>query len=269
MIFNDIRAAFRRPISAAALSLALLGAGVALVPADMAAAAGDAFSADQKAQIGALIKDYLIKNPEIMIDVQRILDAKQEAQRQESATKAVSENAANLYRNAALPVVGNPKGDVTVVEFFDYNCGFCRKAVDAMGKLMDVDKKVKFVMVDFPIFGKDSEAAARVAIAAGKQGKYWELHQALLLHKGANNEETALQLSEKMGLDMAKLKADAAAPETAKLMADNRALAERLGIQGTPHFYVGEKVIPGAPEGLYDELAMLIGDVRKYGCKIC
>ncbi len=269
MILKDIRAAFRRPIMAAAAALAMLGAGVALVPASTAVAAGDAFSADQKAQLGALIKDYLLKNPEVMIDVQRILEAKQEAQRQESAAKAVSENASSLYKNAGLPVAGDGKGDVTVVEFFDYNCGYCRKAVEPMGKLIDADKKVKVVMVDFPIFGKDSEGAARVAIAAGKQGKYWEMHQALLRHKGANSEEVAYQLAEKMGLDMAKLKADAGSEATSKLMADNKALAEKLGIQGTPHFYVGDKVIPGAPENLYDELTSLVGDVRKNGCKIC
>jgi len=272
MILNDIRAAFRRPLTAAVAGLAMLGAGIALVPAGpmgKAMAAGDAFSEAQKAELGALIKDYLVKNPEVMIEVQRVLEAKMEATRQEAAAKAVSENGANLYKNALLPTAGAAKGDVTVVEFFDYNCGFCRKAVDSMSKLMDADKKVKVVMVDFPIFGKDSEAAARVAIAAGKQGKYWDLHQALLLHKGANGEESALQLAEKLGLDMTKLKADAAAPETAKLLADNRALAEKLGIQGTPHFYVGDKVIPGAPENLYDELASLVGDVRKNGCKIC
>ena len=269
MILKAIRAAFRRPITAAALSLALLCASAALVPAGTAAAAGDAFSADQKAQLGALIKDYLLKNPEVMIDVQRILEAKQEAQRQETAAKAVSENSSSLYKNIALPTVGAAKGDVTVVEFFDYNCGYCRKAVEPMGKLIQGDKQVKVVMVDFPIFGKDSEGAARVAIAAGKQGKYWDMHQALLQHKGANSEEVAYQLGEKMGLDMTKLKADAASPETGKLMQDNRALAEKLGIQGTPHFYVGDKVIPGAPENLFDELTALVSDVRKNGCKIC
>jgi protein-disulfide isomerase len=269
MIIKDLRAALRRPLTAAVAGLALLGAGVALAPGGSALAAGEAFSDAQKAELGGLIKDYLIKNPEVMIEVQRVLEAKMEAQRQEAAAKAVSENASSLYKNVGLPVAGDAKGDVTVVEFFDYNCGYCRKAVEPINKLIDGDKKVKVVMVDFPIFGKDSEGAARVAIAAGKQGKYWELHQALLRHKGANSEEVALQLGEKMGLDMAKLKADANSQATSKLMADNKALADKLGIQGTPHFYVGEKVIPGAPENLFDELTSLVGDVRKNGCKVC
>ncbi len=272
MILKDVRAAFRRPLIAAVAGLAILGAGVALVPsgpAGMAQAAGDGFSDAQKAELGGLIKDYLLKNPEVMIEVQRVLEAKMEAQRQEAASKAVSENASSLYKNAALPAIGDAKGDVTVVEFFDYNCGYCRKAMDPISKLMTNDKKVKVVMVDFPIFGKDSEGAARVAIAAGKQGKYWEMHQALLQHKGANSEAVGYQLGEKLGLDVAKLKIDVASDETSKLLADNRALAEKLGIQGTPHFYVGEKVIPGAPENLYDELTSLVGDVRKNGCKVC
>jgi protein-disulfide isomerase len=272
MIFNRIKTALRRPIGTATTALAILGAGIMLVPAgpsSVAVAASGAFNDAQKAEIGSLIKDYLLKNPEVMIEVQRVLEAKMDAQRQEASTKAVSENASKLYKNAALPAIGDAKGDVTVVEFFDYNCGYCRKAVEPMGKLMQGDKKVKVVMIDFPIFGKDSEGAARVAIAAGKQGKYWEMHQALLQHKGANSEEVGYQLGEKMGLNVSKLRADAASDETGKLLQDNRALAEKLGIQGTPHFYVGEKVIPGAPENLFDELTSLVSDVRKNGCKVC
>jgi len=141
--------------------------------------------------------------------------------------------------------------------------------VDHMSKLLDTDKKVHVVFMDFPIFGKDSEGAARVAIAAAKQGKYWELHKEMLLHKGANSEDEAYKLAEKLGLDVAKLKLDANSPDTAAQLQSNRALADKLGIQGTPHFIVDDKVIPGAPDNLYDQLAGLIGDVRKTGCKYC
>jgi protein-disulfide isomerase len=242
MTLKDIRAAFRRPVIAAVAGLAMLGAGVALVPsgpAGTARAAEDGFSAAQKAELGGLIKDYLMKNPEVLVDVQRVLETKLDAQRRDAEAKAVSENASGLYKNAGLPVAGEGKGDVTVVEFFDYNCGYCRKAVEPMAKLIDTDKKVKVVMVDFPIFGKDSEGAARVAIAAGKQGKYWDMHQALLKHKGANTEEVAYQLGEKMGLDMTKLKADAASDATAKLMADNRALAGGTTDGEVPEWPIG------------------------------
>jgi len=125
------------------------------------------------------------------------------------------------------------------------------------------------VFMDFPIFGKDSEGAARVAIAAAKQGKYWELHKELLLHKGNNSEEAAYALAGKLGLDVAKLKVDANSPETVKQLQGNQALAAKLGIQGTPHFIIDDKVIPGAPDNLYDQLASLIVDVRKTGCKYC
>jgi len=233
------------------------------------AAASDGFDAGQKAAIEGIIKDYLLKNPELLIDVQRVLEAKQEAQRQETMSKAVADNSSSLFKNSAVPSAGAEKGDVTVVEFFDYNCVHCRDAVDHMSKLIDSDKKVHVVFMDFPIFGKDSEGAARVAIAASKQGKYWELHKEMLLHKGANSEEQAYKLAEKLGLDMTKLKADAVSPETVKQLQSNRELADKLGIQGTPHFIIDDKVIPGAPDNLYDQLASLIGDVRKSGCKYC
>ena len=272
MTIDKIRTAFRSPWKAAVATLAILGLATMLavgVPHGTANAADETFSDAQKVQIEGIIKDYLLKNPEIMVDVQRILDQKMETARQDSMAKAVKANADSLFKNSAVPTGGDAKGDVTVVEFFDYNCIHCRDAVEHIGKLIDTDKKVHVVFIDFPIFGKDSEGAARVAIASAKQGKYWEMHKELLLHKGSNTEEAAYKIGEKLGLDIAKLKSDANAPDTVKLLQDNRILAEKLGIQGTPHFIVGEKVIPGAPDNLYDELASLIGDVRKNGCKIC
>ena len=255
-----------------AFGIAIVAMAVALVAVGGrhdAFAASDTFDASQKSQIETIIKDYLLKNPEIMIDVQRELDQKQEASRQESMSKAVAANSSSLYKDATVPSAGAVKGDVTVVEFFDYNCVHCRDAVDHMSKLLDSDKKVHVVFMDFPIFGKDSEGAARVAMAAAKQGKYWELHKELLLHKGNNSEEAAYKLGEKLGLDVAKLKVDANSPEIVAKLQSNKSLADKLGIQGTPHFIIDDKVIPGAPDNLYDQLASLIGDIRKSGCKYC
>ena len=273
MTFEFFPIALKRSLRAAALALAI-GAGFALSvglsgPGGKAVAANDGFSDGQKDQIESIIKAYLLKNPELMLEVQRVLDQKQEAARQEASGKALAANAASLFKNTSMPYGGDRKGDVTVVEFFDYNCIHCRDAVEPIGKLIDADKKVHVTFVDFPIFGKDSEGAARVAIAAGKQGKYWELHRDLLLHKGSNSEDAAYKLADKLGLDIAKLKMDANSPETTKLLKDNSALAGKLGINGTPHFIVDNKVIPGAPEDLYDQLASMIGDVRKNGCKVC
>ena len=257
-------------VIAAGFALAGISAGLlALAGHRDAVAASDVFDPSQKTQIEAIIKNYLLSNPEILVDVQRVLEQKQAAAQEAAMTKAVGDNSAGLYKNAAAPTAGAAKGDVTVVEFFDYNCIHCRDAVDHMSKLIDSDKKVHVVFIDFPIFGKDSEGAARVAIAAAKQGKYWELHKEMLLHKGANSEDEAYKLADKLGLDVAKLKTDAASPEVAQQLQGNRALADKLGIQGTPHFIIDDKVIPGAPDNLYDQLASLIVDVRKNGCKYC
>lgn len=258
-----------RPVAAmlavaAVAALPLLGSGQR-----PALAAGDGFSDAQRAQIEAIIKDYLVKNPEILMDVQKALDQKMETARNEAMSKALSANSQSLYKDAAAPMGGNAKGNVTVVEFFDYNCGYCRKAIDDVTKLIDSDKNVRVVFKDFPIFGKDSEGAARVAIASKLQGKYFELHKALLTHEGKNTEEAALELAKGLGLDVAKLKKDMASPDVQKELDANHALAEKLGIQGTPHFFIGDKIIPGAPEDLYAELTGLVGDVRKNGCKVC
>ena len=168
----------RRPMQLAATCLgfaALVLSFVASGARHPAQAANDAFDPAQKVQIEAIIKDYLLKNPELLIEVQRVLDQKQQLAQQENMSKAVATNSQSLFKDAAVPSAGATKGDVTVVEFFDYNCVHCRDAVDHMGKLLDADKKVHVVFMDFPIFGKDSEGAARVAMAAAKQGKYLSL----------------------------------------------------------------------------------------------
>ncbi len=182
---------------------------------------------------------------------------------------ALAENADAIYRRKEAPMM-NPEGtDVTIVEFFDYNCGYCRRAVGDVVKLIKGDKKVKYVFKELPIFGKDSEAAARVALAAGKQGKYFEVHQGLFTVDGKADETTAIGIAKQLGLDIEKLKADMTSDEVNKELQTVEKLAQSLGIQGTPHFLVGDKIIPGAPDDLYERLEKLVGEVRKEGCKVC
>ncbi|MFO1169799.1 MAG: DsbA family protein [Hyphomicrobiaceae bacterium] len=237
--------------------------------AKVADAGGAAVDPAERIRIETVVRDYLLKNPEIMLEVQNALDLKMEAKRTAQMAGALKEQGANLYKAPGSPSVGAADANVTVVEFFDYNCGFCRRAMPDVAKLTTEDPKVKIVFKEFPIFGADSEAAAKVAIASAKQGKYWEVHKGLFAHEGKLNEETALGVAQGLGLDMTKLKADMAAPEVSKELDDTKKLAESLGIQGTPHFFVGEQVIPGAPEDLIDQLQSKIADVRKSGCSIC
>jgi len=226
------------------------------------------FSAMQKKEIESIIKDYLINNPEVLMEAQNALEAKLDKVQSERMALAIKENAPELYRPAASPMI-NAKGDVPLIEFFDYNCGYCKKAFPEILQLLDKDKNLRVIFKEFPILAKGSEEASRVALAAKMQGKYWEFHRAMLQNQGPANEASALRVAEKLGLDMARLKKDMALPEVQQEIDATRALANKMGIQGTPHFIVGDKIIPGAPENLLELLAKHAADVRKEGCKVC
>ncbi len=238
--------------------------------APLTQSASGAISADQRKQIEAIIKDYLLNNPEVMMEVQQSLEAKMEKIQNEKMASVMKDSAAEIFRSPSAPVAGNPKGDVTVVEFFDYNCGYCKKAFIDLAAAVDKDKQLKIVLKEFPILSKGSEEAAKVALAAKMQGKYWEFHRAMLESQGQANEAVALKVAEKLGLNMAKLKIDMTSTEVKKEIDDTRKLAQKLGIQGTPHFLVGDRPIGGAPEGLTQMLIEYAADIRKSGgCKVC
>ncbi|MBO0766437.1 MAG: DsbA family protein [Hyphomicrobiaceae bacterium] len=227
-------------------------------------------SAERRKEIEAVIKDYLTNNPEILLEMQTALEAKMDKVQAERTAAVIKNNAAEIFHPAFSGVVGNPKGDVTMIEFFDYNCGYCRRAVNDVTKLVDKEKAVKLILKEFPILSKGSEEASKVALAVKMQGnKYWEFHRAMLESQGQANEATALRTAEKVGVDMAKLKKDMASPEIKKEIDDTRALAQKLGIQGTPHFMIGDRIIPGAPENLLERMTELVGEVRQEGCKVC
>ena len=228
-----------------------------------------AFTPAQRKELETIIKDILLNNPEIMLEVQNALESKMDKIQAERMAAAIKENATELFRPTASPIVGNVKGDVPVIEFFDYNCGYCKKAFSELAQFIDKDKKVRVILKEFPILAKGSEEASRAALAAKMQGKYWEFHRAMLESQGQANEASALRVAEKLGLDMARLKKDMASPEVKKEIDDTRQLATKMGIQGTPHFIVGDRIIAGAPENLTEMLGKHIGDVRKEGCKVC
>jgi protein-disulfide isomerase len=226
-------------------------------------------NADQRQQIEAIIKDYLTNNPEILLEMQNALEAKMDKLQAERTAAVIKGNAPEIFRPAFSPIVGNAKGDVPIIEFFDYNCGYCKRAFVDVAKLIDKEKQVRFILKELPILSKGSEEASRVALAVKMQGKYWEFHRAMLESSGQANEASALRTAEKVGIDMAKLKKDMASAEVKKEIEDTRALAAKLGIQGTPHFMVGDRIIPGAPENLLERMTKLVAEVRQEGCKVC
>lgn len=234
-------------------------------------ASGAAFTPEQKKSIEQIIREYLVSHPEVLAEVQAQFEQKQEAARAEAMKKAVTDLAPTLFRSTTAPIGGNPKGDVTVVEFFDYNCGYCKRALGDIAKLIDSDKKVKVVFKELPIFGKDSEGAARVAIAARKQNKYWDVHRGLMDRKGKADEASAMEIAQAAGANMEQLRKDLSSADVKKEMDETKGLAEKMGIQGTPHFFVADRVIPGAPDNLFDVMTQHVAEVRKAGgcAKIC
>lgn len=237
-------------------------------PAPAPAPAETAFSDGQKETIEKLVRDYLVRNPEILIEMTGELERKQAAAEQETRDKAIAENAAALFRDDSGLIAGNPDGDITIVEFSDYNCPYCKRAFNDVTKLLSGDDKIRVVFKEFPIFGEQSLGAARVAIAAEKQGKYFDVHAGLLKSSGRSSEASALRIAEKLGLDMEQLKQDMQSQDVKATIAKTRGLAEKLGIQGTPFYLVGDRVVPGAPDNLYEIFVKTVAEVREKGCNI-
>lgn len=249
------------------LRLRLAALLAALFALALPAAADPNFNEAQKKEIEQVVRDYLLKNPEILLEVSQVLDAKQKQTEAEQRDKALAENADAIFRAPHDFVAGNPKGDVTLVEFFDYNCGWCKKGFPEVLSLIEKDKSLRVVMKEFPIFGGDSDYAAKAALAAMKQGKYWELHSALLSHEGKVTSAVVDETAKATGLDMEKLKADMESPEVAKAIAENQALARTLAINGTPAFIIDTHVTPGYLPA--SDLMAAIEEVRGRGCKLC
>jgi len=221
----------------------------------------------QKAAIEQTIREYLLNNPQLLMEMSAALE-KQQAETQNLQVKtAISQNANIIFRDNYGLEAGNPSGDVTIVEFSDYNCPYCKRAFSTVLKMIDSDKKIRFVFKEFPIFGERSEAVARVAIAAEAQGKYFEMHAELMKNRGQTSEQKALLLAEKLGLDMDRLKQDMASDETRKIIKDTSELGNKLGIRGTPFYLVGDHSIPGAPDDLYQVFQKHAADIRKNGCE--
>jgi protein-disulfide isomerase len=226
------------------------------------------FDAGQREELEAIIKDYLLSHPEILKDMSELLQEKEKKAEDELRKGALASNAEQVFRDNGDFVAGNPRGTVTMVEFFDYNCGWCKKGFSEIVALLDSDKELKLVLKEFPIFGEDSEYAAKAAIAAGVQGKYWELHVAMFQNEGKITKAVVDELAAAQGLNMGQLKKDMESAATTDLINRNRALAQALAINGTPAFVIDDKLVPGyMPQ---DELASTIKEVReKGGCTLC
>ncbi|QND53125.1 DsbA family protein [Phyllobacterium sp. 628] len=215
-----------------------------------------------RAEIEAIIKDYLINNPEVLVEAQAALTAKQEASQQQAAGKIIAENSDKLFNSPLDAVFGNPKGDVTIVEFFDYNCGYCKRALPDMDALLKSDPNLRFVMKEFPILGADSTRAHIVAKAfkALMPEKYLEFHRDLLGRDGRATEDSAMQIAIKLGGNEKAIREKMKSPEVTQAFQQNYELANSLSINGTPSYIIGNEVVPGALGA--DALAEKISHIR-------
>lgn len=203
---------------------------------------------EQRKSIERVIEDYLLRNPEVIERAMQALEAKRESAEERAALAALEKYRRDLYEKPASPIGGNPDGDVTVAEFFDYRCGVCRRVHPIVSKLVSSDGKIRRVYVEWPILGADSVFASRAALAARHQGKdkYFRFHNLMMEARGQLDRGKVLSLAGRAGLDRKRLERDLGAPEIARIISRNYAIADALGLNGTPSFVIGKKVLRGA-----------------------
>jgi protein-disulfide isomerase len=234
-----------------------------MLPLMAPARAAEPLTPAQKDAVEKIIHDYFMAHPEFIIDVLHEAEAKLKAEKADDAKQAIAARRDELLHDASAPVGGNPDGDVTIVEFFDYRCPYCKQVEPSLDALVQQDPKIRIVYKEFPVLGAASVYATRIALAARNQGKYAAFHGAMMATKGDITEEVILKVAKSVGVDIDKAKAQMNAPEIDELIKRNYALADALDIQGTPAFIIGDTLIPGATD--IAKLRQLVADVRKSG----
>jgi protein-disulfide isomerase len=216
---------------------------------------------EQRQVIEGIIHDYLLHNPDILIEALRRAEDKLNHEADAKAATVISDRGAEIFDDPATPVGGNPRGDVTIVEFFDYRCPYCKQVLPSLQTLLREDRKLRLVYKEMPVLGSQSVTAAHAAFAARRQGKYEAFHSAMMATKGQITEETIYKVAGSVGLDVDRLKQDMSAPEIEQALKANLALADALNIHGTPGFIVGKHIVPGAVN--LDALRNMVGEARK------
>lgn len=195
------------------------------------------------ADVEKIVEKYIMEHPEVIM---KSVDDFQVKSMQQRSAAALKDYKLDLLRDDRVPRIGPDDADITLIEFFDYNCGYCKKAFEDVKGLIDSDKKLRVMFRELPILGPTSETASKWALAAAKQNKYFEYHQKLMQHKGPINDETLASLAKEAGLDVEKLKKDAEGTDIMVQIEKNRHLATQIGINGTPGFILGDEIMPGA-----------------------
>ncbi len=247
------------------LSILAVGSVIAILGIVINVRDSLAFSEGEQAEIEAIVHNYLVENPQILDEMLAAMQVQEVRQAEESADKAIVEQHDAIFFPGAAFVTGNPRGDVTLVEFFDYTCGFCRKTLPDIENLINNDPDLRVVFIDFPaLAGRNpvSMVATRASVAAAQQeGKYAAFHFKMMGNETGLTDKAIVRIAEEVGLDVDKLTKDMNAPETYARIDANIALANDLGINGTPSFVIGDQVVIGALG--YDALKAEIDNARR------
>jgi len=213
-----------------------------------------------KGDVEKIVRNYLLENPEVIFEAVEKMQAKESTQRLARMREGAKEHATALFKEVDPIVAGNPNGDITIVEFFDYRCPYCRKVTADLSSLLKQDGNIRVVLKEFPILSPESALAARAAIASVAQGRYWDFHLALM-NAEELSQESIFVIAKQTGLDVARLKADMDNPKVARRLAETDKLARALGIDATPTFFVGDEPLTGAQS--LKELKEAVAAARK------
>ena len=246
--------------AASTLRALVLAAGLLGLALSPQAGAAEPFSEQERAAFEALIEQYILEHPDVILESVRKFREREEA-------RVTSEQQANLtslkqriQNDPGDPVAGNPDGDVTVVEFFDYRCSYCKASLEMVMALIREDPNVRVVFKEFPILSPESSRAAKAALAAERQGQYLNLHYAMMSSRGQFDDQQIFDIAAEIGLDIDQLAADLELPEISVQLERNKALARSLGIEGTPTFIVDEQIFRGAIDA--DTLRAAVAEAR-------
>ena len=233
-----------------------------------AAAAPQAVAQIDADTLNPMIESYLMSDPKILQRMSVALDTTMQAEEREQATTAIASMQAAIFNDPDQVVLGNPDGDVTLVEFFDYNCGYCRAALPDMAALLAEDPNLRIVLKEFPILSNESIDAARIAVLVGKADvDYWTFHETLFTSRSQVDKQVALAAASDLGLSPVALELDMGTDAVAKAIQTSYEIARALNITGTPTYIIGNEIIPGAI-GL-DELRTRIANMRACGETQC
>jgi len=220
------------------------------------------FSDSQRGDIETIVRNYLIAHPEVLEEAMAELNKRQATAEAEKHQASIASNAETIFNSPRGVVLGNKDGDVSFVEFFDYNCGYCKRAMADMLELMKTDPKLKVVLKEFPVLSQGSVEAAQVAVAVRMQDpggkKYLDFHQKLLGGRGPADKARAMAAAKEAGLDTARIEKDLGSPEVKATIEENFKLAEAMGMNGTPSYVIGKEVVVGAVglDGLKEKIAI-------------